>query len=276
MFLEQAGQGGGAGASVAGDVVQGQGGAQAFAHVGLGDAQAARHGVAGVGLPGVGLVVEQVQDQRVFQVLQPGGGRTAGAVVQGGEQVDQAGHHAAPGGPDGRVQAQRGAEVQGAGSGLAEGALAHGFQLAARDLQQQLFAARFPVQPQTAVGGDDGGAVGVGIDAFVAAFDAGAAAQGDLHQHEILEAVGFDVDFGAVAQRTDRQRAEAAPVELRVHAAALPGQAVFLQGFGHARARLVLMGGAEDALLEQGRQRKSGPAVHGCLRDGTDPVSEAA
>jgi hypothetical protein len=113
------------------------------------------------------------------------------------------------------------------------------------------------VQPQRAVGGDDGGAVGIGVDPVAAAFDTGPAAQGHLHQHEILQPVGFDVDFGAVAQSTDRQRAEAGPVQLRVHAAALPGQAMLFQGFGDERPRFVLLGGAEDAPFQQGRQRES-------------------
>lgn len=227
-------------------------------------------------LPGVGLVVEQVQDERVFQVLQPGGGRSRRAVVQGGEQVDQAGHHAAPGGADGGVQAQGGAEVQGAGGGVAEDAVADGFELAARDLQQQLLAAGFPVQFQGAVGGDDGGAVGVGVDAVGAAFDAGAAAQRHLHQHEVLQAVGFDVDFGAVAQGTDAQGAEAGAVQLGVDAAAFPGQAVVLERLGDAFARFGGLGGTEDALFEQWRQLDAGPAVHGCLRDGNAPVSPSS
>ncbi|KAG1318820.1 hypothetical protein G6F63_015039 [Rhizopus arrhizus] len=103
----RAGQGGGAGAGVAGDVGQGERGGQVVAHVGLGQRQAARdgRGLAGLGLPGVGLVVEQVQDQAGFHVFQPRGGRARGAVVQGGQEVDQAGHHAAPAGADGVVQA---------------------------------------------------------------------------------------------------------------------------------------------------------------------------
>ncbi|MNT89888.1 hypothetical protein D3C72_2306960 [compost metagenome] len=81
---------------------------------------------------------------------------------------------------------------------------ADGLQFAAGDLQQQLFAARFPVQPQRAVGRDDGGAIGVGVHVIVTALDARAAPQRHLHQHEVLQAVGFDMHFGAVAQGTDR------------------------------------------------------------------------
>lgn len=178
--------------------------------------------------------------------------------------------------PTGVSRRSAGLKSRGAGGGVAENAVADGFELAARDLQQQLFAAGFPVQFQGAVGGDDGGAVGVGVDAVAAAFDAGAAAQRHLHQHEVLQAVGFDVDFRAVAQRTDAQGAEAGAVQFGVDAAALPGQAVILERFGDAFARFGGLGGTEDASFEQWRQLDAGPAVHGCLRDGNAPVSPSS
>ena len=61
---------------------------------------------------------------------------------------------------------------------FAEGALADGVQLAARDLQQQLFAAGFPMQPQRPVGRDDRGTGRIGVHPDAAAFDAGAPRSG--------------------------------------------------------------------------------------------------
>ena len=110
------------------------------------------------------------------------------------------------------------------------------------------------MQPQRPVGRDDRGTGRIGVHPDAAAFDAGAPAQRHLHQHEILQFVGFDLDFGAVAQGTDRQRAEAAAVQARVDPSAFPGQPVFLEGFRDERTCLVLLRGAEHAPLEQGRQ----------------------
>ena len=162
------------------------------------------------------------------------------------------------------------AEVQRPQRGLAEGALADGVQLAARDLQQQLFAAGFPMQPQRPVERDDRGTGRIGVHPDAAAFDAGAA-QRHLHQHEILQFVGFDLDFGAVAQGTDRQRAEAAAVQARVDPSAFPGQPVFLR-VSETSARV------SSCCVELNTRRSNkgassrGPAAHGCLRNAGHPA----
>ncbi|MNS87610.1 hypothetical protein D3C72_1215580 [compost metagenome] len=209
-------------------------------------------------------VAQQVEHEVVFAVREPA--RVVALELRGRQQRSQACHHAAPLRARLVVQAQGHVEIDlahGVAAAQREGMARDLLQAAEFDLQHQLFAVGVPAQAHRLVGGNDGALAGVDLQRLSAGVDVGAAAQRHLHQHEVAERVGLDVDVAAVAQDAQRQCAHLGAAEDRIDIARAPHAAVRLQLMGHARVRLFGLARAEDLAPVQRGQLLTRPCVHG-------------
>ena len=112
------------------------------------------------------------------------------------------------------------------------------FDAGARNLEQELFAPRPPVQAQGQRGRNDhphGAARG---NRGISDTDMRRAAQRHLEQHEMLQLAGGDGNGGAIAQDKERQRTQLRAAQGAIDGAFAPDQVVFGEGAGRAQPDL--------------------------------------